>query len=150
MLIFSSNYIAVIILPSDLELDPNNALIHISLGAIYSKSKKFDLAIQEYKAAIELNPNNAGFHSNLANIYYMQRKFDLGFKEGKISLKLDSDINIFEKCFYSFKNYFLYYKQLSVYTLSDFLYKIYENLTEEIIPLDKVDALNPTGLDANN
>ena len=42
---------------------------HYNLGVIYTQTKEFDLAVQEFKTALAYNPQNADAHYNLGIIF---------------------------------------------------------------------------------
>lgn len=50
-------YQAISELQNSLDLDKSNINAHVLLGTIYAKQNKFDLAIQEWEAALSINPN---------------------------------------------------------------------------------------------
>lgn len=61
--------------------NPRNVEAHTNLGAIYQKTKQFDLSKAEYEKALEINPNDSIALSNLASLY-----IDTGNFEGAIGI----------------------------------------------------------------
>jgi Flp pilus assembly protein TadD len=55
-------------------LDPNIPYVNSTLGAIYQRLEKFDLAILRYSRAIELFPHDIAALTNRAEIYLSQGK----------------------------------------------------------------------------
>ncbi len=55
-----------------IELDPNNPLLLLNLGAVYVHQKKYDDAIMTFKRAANIRPSYANVYYNLANVYRLQ------------------------------------------------------------------------------
>ena len=53
-----------------LDLDPNNALAHYNLGAVYDADTKYDAAIEEYRRALVLDPDLADARKNPQIVNY--------------------------------------------------------------------------------
>jgi tetratricopeptide (TPR) repeat protein len=51
-------------------------LIYTNLGAIYSQSERWDLAIEQYQQALKLQPNYPEAHSNLGNTFKAMGRLD--------------------------------------------------------------------------
>ncbi|MDD5432316.1 MAG: tetratricopeptide repeat protein [Candidatus Omnitrophica bacterium] len=73
------------------KLQPKNADIFKSLGAIYLQQRKFKEAEENYKIVLGLSPNDASVHFYLGSIYNELNKFDLAEKELKRAIELKAD-----------------------------------------------------------
>ena len=51
--------------------DPTKIRIHMILGEIYAKAKKYDKALQEFLAVLAIEPNNDGATIGLGNVYWL-------------------------------------------------------------------------------
>ncbi len=63
-------------LKKSLELDPNFALAHYDLAAVYRDQGRLDAAIEEYKKALELSPNFPEALSNLGGHEFRSGRLD--------------------------------------------------------------------------
>ena len=52
-----------------LEIDPNHALSHKNIAAVYASQGRYDDAIRHSEAAVRLNPGDVMAHRNLARLY---------------------------------------------------------------------------------
>jgi len=68
--------------------NPYNDKGLMSLGDVYEKLGKLDLATQQYKRVIKLNPRFGGAHNNLGNIYMMKKEWEEAIEEYKFALML--------------------------------------------------------------
>ncbi len=83
-----------------LKEDPDNALLHFSLGVAYSKTSNIKEAIREYEVAIALNPHLKGALFNLAASYEAEGKIDKAviYYEKIVSLSGAEDILQADAC----------------------------------------------------
>ncbi len=51
----------------------SSAELHVLIGRAYQETRRFDLAVAEYRKALELNPKAARAHSYLGRIYLLER-----------------------------------------------------------------------------
>jgi len=63
-----------------IELNPNNAVNYLYLGAYYHDAKEYELAIANYLKVIELDSTSYLPYINLADIYYTTNDYDLALK----------------------------------------------------------------------
>lgn len=64
-----------------LELDPNHANAHWSIGNCLSCKKLYDSAIKEYRKAIELDSQHINARYNIGVIYFNKGEFDKAIQE---------------------------------------------------------------------
>ena len=57
------------------ELEPNNAYLHNSLGQVYLTTKEYDKAIAMFDKAIELKKDLADSHFNLGLVYIQKQDY---------------------------------------------------------------------------
>ena len=60
-------------LKSALELSPDEAILYIKLGGMYSEIGDWNNALIAYKKAIKLKPNDAVVYISIGNIYHFPR-----------------------------------------------------------------------------
>ena len=53
-----------------LEINPNTINVYNSLGIIYRRQGRYEMAIKQYQKAMKVNPEAEYIHYNLARIYY--------------------------------------------------------------------------------
>ena len=70
-----------------LEADPNSALLHLNLAAVFIKKDQTALAIEQLKQSIGLTPEAVEPHAILALVYATQNKADLAAQEYALALK---------------------------------------------------------------
>lgn len=58
-----------------LELNPNTINVYNSLGILYRRQGRYELAIKQYKKALKVNPEAFNIHYNLARIYYETKDY---------------------------------------------------------------------------
>lgn len=61
----------------------------VNKGLEYAKQKQFELAIQEYNAAIKLHPYNLSAYINRGNALYFLKKYELAIKDYDIALQIN-------------------------------------------------------------
>jgi tetratricopeptide (TPR) repeat protein len=66
-----------------------NAASHTSLGYVYQRQKRFETALDHYKAALDMDPKFSGALNNMAVIYYELGDIDMAVKMVKDALKAD-------------------------------------------------------------
>ena len=57
-----------------LQVSPNNAGIHLTMGVYLQKRGKLNEAIESYKKSLEINPGSANAHYNLGLAYAAQKQ----------------------------------------------------------------------------
>ena len=72
-----------------LDLDPDSALAHGNLGAIYARQDKIPQAIAEMEQAIALDPDYLRSHANLCHLYNTQGQTEQAFAACEKALALD-------------------------------------------------------------
>ncbi|MBC8553522.1 MAG: tetratricopeptide repeat protein [Candidatus Brocadiales bacterium] len=71
-----------------IEIEPDNARSHYSLGTLYAMKGKFSDAADEFWMAVEINPGMSEAHYNLGLSYFRQGMFDKAINEYQTTLKL--------------------------------------------------------------
>lgn len=74
-----------------LAIDPQNILIHKSLGQVYLQQKKLSDAEKTYRFILELAPSDSEAYFYLGNIYEEQGKRNEAIEEFKTALKFNPD-----------------------------------------------------------
>ena len=72
-----------------IEVNPNLAEAHNSLGAAYANKGMLDEAIAEYKKTIEINPNHDMAHNNLGIVYAYKGMPDKAIVEFKKAIEIN-------------------------------------------------------------
>jgi Flp pilus assembly protein TadD len=80
---------AVVAYLESLKLEPESALVNISLGHAYIRLKKLGDAIKAYKQATKLNPELAEAHYGLGYCHFEQRQYRDAVTAFKKATKLD-------------------------------------------------------------
>ncbi len=70
---------------------PNNPKLHNSLGILFEKANRFDLAIESYKDAIRCDESFVEAYNNIGVILYKQREYKKAVEIFKLSLKQEVD-----------------------------------------------------------
>jgi len=68
---------------------PNNPNLHNSLGILFERANRFDLAIESYKNAIRCNEKFVKAYNNIGVILYKQKQYNKAVEIFKLSLKED-------------------------------------------------------------
>lgn len=76
------------ILKEILKQDPENSMIHHSLGEIYQKNGEWDKAIEEFKEIIKINPAEIDSYHMLAKSYYGNGMIEESIKASEAALNL--------------------------------------------------------------
>jgi tetratricopeptide (TPR) repeat protein len=74
-----------------LEGDPLNLTFNTSLASGYAETRRYDLALDQFKKTFEIDANYASAHDNLARTYLNMGKYDLWLEEWKKSATLAND-----------------------------------------------------------
>ena len=69
----------------EMKKDPS---FHISLGNVYEKQNKYQLAIEQYQLALDMDPLNTGAMNNLGVVYFKIDKIDTAFSFVRKSLEI--------------------------------------------------------------
>ena len=77
-----------------LEADPQNALAHKSLAALYYRQTKLDESIVEYEKAIEINPKYSDAHYELGISLYRRGRLEDAIRSFKEALKINPNFHI--------------------------------------------------------
>ena len=72
-----------------IELDPNYATAHVSLGKAFQDKGQLDDAISQYRKANELDPNNAFVHAYLGKAFQDKGQLDDAIAEYRKANDLD-------------------------------------------------------------
>jgi len=65
--------------------------VYNNLGAAYQAKGQFDMAIEQYQAALRLKPDNADAHYNLGAAYQAKGQFDMAIEQYQAALRLKPD-----------------------------------------------------------
>jgi Flp pilus assembly protein TadD len=76
---------------------PNDPIVYIYLGNVYTAVGMFDLAELEYRVAIELDPENPGYINNLANTFHARGMYDEAITLYKQALEFAPENKEFHK-----------------------------------------------------
>lgn len=76
------------LLKKAIRLDPSFAKAYFELGNVYSQSRQYTEALQEYQQALRLNPNDANACYRLGQVYFHLGKKSLARKEFALHQKL--------------------------------------------------------------
>ncbi|MCK4418999.1 tetratricopeptide repeat protein, partial [Candidatus Aerophobetes bacterium] len=71
-----------------IEINPNLAEAHDSLGLAYFRKGMYNEAIAEYKKAIEIDPEFAKTHYYLALAYYYKKMYKLAIEQCDKAIEL--------------------------------------------------------------
>lgn len=74
-----------------LEINPETINVYNSLGIIYRRQGRYEMAIKQYLKAMKVNPEAEYIHYNLARIYYETEKFDQAADILEKALKINPD-----------------------------------------------------------
>ncbi len=75
-----------------LDLDKTNFDALISRGVIYSDTKDYKRATEDFRAAQAIDPNRAGSYYGLAELHYNRRQFNKAIKNYSDALKFDDKL----------------------------------------------------------
>ena len=73
------------------QLEPDSARYHQSLGIVLYALKRYDEALAEIQRAVELEPDNARYHDNLRVILQEINRYDEALAEAHIAIELEPD-----------------------------------------------------------
>ena len=73
------------------ELEPNNARYHNSLGVTLHALKQYEEALAEIQRAVELEPNDAIYHSNYGSTLHAVKQYDEALSEARRAVELEPD-----------------------------------------------------------
>lgn len=88
---------AVSICKNLINLAPDNALYHNTLGVTLHKMKRYDEALIETKKAVELEPDNAKYHNNLGVTLHEMRRYDEALVELQKAVALEPDNKMYRE-----------------------------------------------------
>ena len=74
-----------------LDLDPENAAVHVNLGTLYFHEKKWADAERHYKRAVEVRPDYPLAHFNLGNLYDELGEWNKALERYLDALRLQED-----------------------------------------------------------
>ncbi len=74
-----------------LEINPNTINVYNSLGIIYRRQGRYEMAIKQYQKAMKVNPEAEYIHYNLARIYYETGEYDKAETILKKAIKINPD-----------------------------------------------------------
>ena len=90
---------AVSICKNLINLAPDNALYHNTLGVTLHKMKRYDEALIETKKAVELEPDNAKYHNNLGATLHAMRRYDEALIEKQKAVELEPDNKMYREIY---------------------------------------------------
>ncbi len=73
------------------EMDPNNAMYHISLGLILREMKRYEEALAEIQKAVNLEPDNALYHDSLGTTLHAMKRYEEALAEMQKAVDLEPD-----------------------------------------------------------
>lgn len=73
------------------KISPNTINVYNSLGIIYRRQGRFDLAIKQYDKALRVNSEDENILYNLSRVYLMMKDVDMAHKTIKKSLSINPD-----------------------------------------------------------
>ena len=82
---------AVSICKNLINLAPDNALYHNTLGVILNEMKRYDEALIEKQKAVALEPDNARYRNSLGVTLHELKRYDEALIETKKAVELESD-----------------------------------------------------------
>ena len=74
------------------ELEPDNALYHHSLGATLQEMERYEEALTEKRKAVELEPDNARYHHFLGVTLHKMERYEEALTEKRKAVELMPDI----------------------------------------------------------
>lgn len=74
-----------------LEINPDTINVYNSLGIIYRRQGRYEMAIKQYKKAMKVNPEAEYIYYNLARIYYETESYEQAADILKKAIKLNPD-----------------------------------------------------------
>lgn len=82
-----------------LQLDPNDSVVHCSIGNIYWLLKRYPEALAAYEQSLRLDPNNARAYSGKGNVYSDLQQYPeaLAAYEQALRLKPDAAVILYNK-----------------------------------------------------
>ena len=75
-----------------LELEPDSAIAHSTLGLASAAAEDFDAAEASFRRAVELDPNTARAHAGLADIYFARGEFQAAVDAATAALELNDQL----------------------------------------------------------
>ena len=75
-----------------LEIEPNSALAHTTLGQASAAGDDWDAAEASFRRAVELDPNTARAHAGLADIYFAREDFQAAVDAATAALNLNDQL----------------------------------------------------------
>jgi protein O-GlcNAc transferase len=60
-----NNALAILLVQRALSIDPENAVLHLTLGSIYRTIGQFKISLESYIKGLQINPSDANGHSNM-------------------------------------------------------------------------------------
>ena len=75
-----------------LEIEPNSALAHTTLGQASAAGEDWDAAEASFQRAVELDPNTARAHAGLADIYFARDDFQAAVDAATAALNLNDQL----------------------------------------------------------
>ena len=71
------------------EADPNSSSAHSALGALYTRTGRYDEALEQVNTAIELNGDQLEAYVNRAEIWFRKDQMQRAFEDIKRAMTLD-------------------------------------------------------------
>jgi tetratricopeptide (TPR) repeat protein len=75
-----------------LEIEPNSALAHTTLGQASAAGEDWEAAETSFRRAVELDPNTARAHAGLADIYFAREDFQAAVDAATAALNLNDQL----------------------------------------------------------
>ena len=81
-------------LKESVERDPDNALVHFLLGALYKNGGYFNEALAQYNRAVTIDPQFHQAINNLGNLYFLTQNFAVAQQEYQKAVDLRPDFSL--------------------------------------------------------
>lgn len=78
-------------LANALQVDPDYAPAHASLGVVYQQRGQLDKAEQQYRRVISIDPNHAAAHNNLGALYERKNDLDAAVEQYRAAIGINPD-----------------------------------------------------------
>ena len=75
-----------------LELEPESAIAHSTLGQASAAAEDWDAAESSFRRAVELDPNTARAHAGLADIYFARDEYEAAVQAATAALGLNDQL----------------------------------------------------------
>ena len=78
-------------LSKDIQLNPDNAVLYINRGTVYSYIGDYDRAISDHDAAIRINPEYAKAYLDRGNLYFHKEIYDRAISDYDVAIRINPE-----------------------------------------------------------